>query len=419
MSTRPVAVVHCGQLITLAGPARARTGLEMRELSVIADGSFTIRNGKIGSVGPTADILRLIGDAGQVLDAGGRLVTPGLVDAHTHFVFAGNRADEFELRAIGATYPEIAARGGGIKATVRKTREASEQELAALAKPRVSWMLKNGTTTAESKSGYGLTFDDELKILRALRRVGRDTRLKVVPTLLAAHAVPPEFESRRDAYVNLIIDRLLPVAHSEGLAQFSDIFVEPGYFEPSDARKLAARCSELGIPLRMHVDQLSNTGGAALAAELGATSAEHLEQTGAEGIAALKAAGVQPVLLPGSVFGLGLSRYADARAMIDAGLAVVVATDFNPGSSPTPSMPFAMSLACNQMKMTPAEALTAGTVNAAYSLGRGNSVGSIDAGKDADFVIWDCEDWREVPYWVGAPLAHGVFIDGQSVEFET
>jgi imidazolonepropionase len=390
----------------------------MRDIRTVVDGAFTIRGGKIGSVGTTADILRLLGDETQILDAGGKVVTPGLVDAHTHLVFEGTRADEFELRAIGASYAEIASRGGGIRSTVAKTRAASEESLFATSKRHADWMLRNGTTTAEVKSGYGLSVDDELRILRVARRIGHETPLEIVPTLLAAHAVPQEYEARREAYVNLVIDRMIPMASAEGLAEYCDVFVEPGYFEPVDARRISRAATDAGMRMRLHADQLTASGGAELAAELRVETADHLEQTGFQGIAALSESGVKPVLLPGSVYALGLSRYADARAMIDAGLPVVIATDFNPGSSPLASMPMAMSLACTQMRMTPAEALIASTVNAAHAIGRGGSIGTLESNKRANFVLWDCEDWREIPYWIGAPLASAVFVDGQRVVFD-
>ena len=410
-----LAVVNCAQLVTLKGPARPRVGAELSELGIVADGALLVRDGRIAAVGARREIEPLIEKDCAVADAGRRVVMPGFVDAHTHPVFAGTRADEFEQRTRGATYQEIAARGGGIRATVRRTRGASESELVAAGRRYAAWFLRGGTTTVEAKSGYGLTLEDELKILRAIRRLGAETPLRYVPTFLGAHDVPEEYAHRRAAYVELITGEMLPRVAEEKLAEFCDVFCEARVFTPDEAWRIltAARCHGLG--LRLHADQLSLSGGAQLAAELGAATADHLEHTDAAGIAALKGAGVQPVLLPGSVYVLGSTRYPAARAMIDAGLAVVLATDFNPGSSPTPSMLTILSLACTQMKLTPAEAITCATINAAYSLIRGAEIGSLEPGKRADFVLYDCADYRELAYFFGVEHAHAVYVAGREV----
>ncbi|MDP9291747.1 MAG: imidazolonepropionase, partial [Verrucomicrobiota bacterium] len=363
-------------------------------------------------VGPSDEIEKNARDA-EVVDTGGRVVLPGFVDAHTHLVFAGNRLDDFERRARGETYEQIAAAGGGIWSTVEKTRAANDADLLAQTKKRAQWFLKCGTTTVEAKSGYGLTVDDELKILRTIRRLNQETPLEIIPTFLGAHAVPRE--ERPSGYVDLVINEMLPRVASEQLAEFCDVFCERGYFDIEQSRKILTAAKKLGLKLRMHVDQLTNSGGAKLAAELGATTADHLEKTDEQGIAAMKAAGVQPVLLPGSVYALGSTCYPRAREMIEAGLAVVLATDFNPGSSPTPSMAMVLSLACTQMKMSPAEALTASTINAAYSLTRGDKIGSLEVGKLANFAIFDCEDYRELAYWFGFAHAHSVYVSGECV----
>jgi imidazolonepropionase len=410
-----LAVINCSQLVTLAGPARPRTGAELRELSTIKDGAIFVRDERVEKVGARADIEPLITTECEVIDAGGRVVLPGFVDAHTHPVFAGTRVSEFEERALGVAYQEIAARGGGIQSTVRATREATLDQLVAAGKRYANWFLRTGTTTVEAKSGYGLTLEDELKILRAIRRLDHETPLRYVPTFLGAHEIPPEHKSRREQYVSLLIDEMLPRVAQEKLAEFCDVFCEAKVFTTDESWKIlsAARCQGLG--LRMHADQLSLSGGAKLAAELGTITADHLEHTDAEGIAALKLAGVQPVFLPGSVYALGSNRYPAAREMIDAGLAVVLATDFNPGSSPTPSMPMILSLASTHMKMTPAESITASTINAAYSLNRGDQIGSLEPGKIADFVIHDCEDYREVAYFFGIEHAWKVAAAGREV----
>lgn len=410
-----LAVINCSQLVTLAGPARPRVGRELRELAIIDNGAMLVRGERIEMIGRRADVQSLIDREFTVVDAGGRVVLPGFVDAHTHPVFAGTRVSEFEERALGVTYHEIAARGGGIQSTVRATREATLDQLVAAGKRYANWFLRTGTTTVEAKSGYGLTLEDELKILRAIRRLDHETPLRYVPTFLGAHDIPPEYKSRREQYVSLLRDEMLPLVAQEKLAEFCDVFCEEKVFSADESWKIlsAARCHGLG--LRMHADQLSLSGGAKLAAELGTITADHLEQTDAEGIAALKAGGVQPVLLPGSVYTLGSHRYPAAREMIDAGLAVVLATDFNPGSSPTPSMPMVLSLASTHMKMTPAESITASTINAAYSLNRGDQIGSLEPGKLGDFVIHDCEDYREVAYFFGIEHAWKVYAAGREV----
>jgi len=405
-----VALLHASQLVTLAGPRRARIGREMSELAIIRDGGMLIRNGKIDIISASDEIERKAGDA-AIVDAMGRVVLPGFVDAHTHLVFAGNRLDDFERRARGETYEQIAQAGGGIWSTVQKTRTASETNLLAQAKKRADWFLRCGATTVETKSGYGLSLDDELKILRVMQRLGQETPLEIVPTFLGAHAAPREMSV--DQYVDLVINEMLPRIASEKLAEFCDVFCERGYFDIEKSRKILNAAKKLGFELRGHVDQLTNSGGAKLMAELGATTADHLEKTDGEGIAALKAAKVQPVLLPGSVYALGSTAYPRAREMIEAGLAVVLATDFNPGSSPTTSMPMILSLACTQMKMSPAEAITTATINAAYSLHRGDKIGSLEPGKLANFAVFDCEDYRELAYWFGFPQTDSVYVGGE------
>jgi len=407
---KSVALLHASQLVTLAGPKRPRIGSEMSEVAITRDGGMLIRDGKIDIVGTSKEVEKNARDA-EVIDAGGRVVLPGFVDAHTHLVFAGNRLDDFERRARGETYEKIAAAGGGIWSTVEKTHASNDVDLLVQAKKHANWFLRCGTTTVEAKSGYGLTVEDELKILRVMRLISQEAPLEVVPTFLGAHAVPRGRSS--DEYVDLVIKEMLPRVASGKLAEFCDIFCERGYFDIEQSRKILTAAKKLGFKLRAHVDQLTNSGGAKLAAELGATTADHLEKTDRVGIAALKSADVQPVLLPGSVYALGSTCYPPAREMMDAGLAVVIATDFNPGSSPTVSMPMILSLACTQMKMSPAEAITASTINAAYSLNRGDKIGSLEPGKRANFSILDCEDYRELAYWFGFPQVHSVYVSGE------
>ncbi len=367
------AVTNCSQLVTLAGPNRPRVGRELRELAIIEDGALLGRGKSIEKVGSRKEIEAVITADCEVIDAGGRVVMPGFVDAHTHPVFAGTRAAEFEARASGATYQQIAAKGGGIQSTVRATRAATLDELVKAGKRYANWFLRNGTTTVEAKSGYGLSVEDELKILRAIRKLNHETPLHYVPTFLGAHEIPEEYRARREQYVSLVIEEMLPRVAEDKLAEYCDVFCEEKVFTTDESWRILS----------------------------------------AAGITALKSAGVQPVLLPASVYALGSTRYPAARAMIDAGLALVLATDFNPGSSPTASMPTVLSLASTQMKMTPAESITAATINAAYSLGRGDQIGSLETGKLADFVIHDCEDYRELAYFFGIEHAWKVYVGGR------
>ena len=412
---KPVVLLNAAQLVTGAGPKRPRVGSELSGLSIVPNGGMLIREGAIVATGTSADIEKEIPASAEIIDAEGRVVLPGFVDAHAHPVFGGNRVAEFEMRTRGATYEEISASGGGIRSTVAQTRAATEEQLLNQALKRAEWFIRCGTTTVEAKSGYGLSVEDEIKILRVIRRLNMETPLEVVPTFLGAHAIPEDFQSAPERYFSLVIDEMLPRVIEGRLAEYCDVFCEPGYFDLNASRKILTAAKESGLGLRVHVDQLTNSGGAELAAELGAQTADHLEQTEGPGIAALKRAGVQPILLPGSVYALGKSRYPRAREMIEAGLAVVVATDCNPGSSPTPSMPMVLSLAATHMKMTPAEAIVAATVNAAYSLNRGNRIGSLEIGKAANFVIYDCEDYRELAYWFGIPQTHSVYVLGRRV----
>jgi imidazolonepropionase len=411
----PLAVVGCGELVTLSGPARARTRGELKQLSIIRNGAMLVRDGTIERVGPQVEIEPLITPDHEIVDAGGKVVLPGFVDAHTHPVFAATRVDEYELRAGGATYEEIAAAGGGIRSTVRKTRAADEDDLLHSAESRIEWFHRNGTTTIEAKSGYGLSLDSELKMLRVIRRLNESGRLRLVPTFLGAHEVPDEFRGRTTEYVDLLIHEMLPAIAEARLAEYCDVFCEPSVFDTKLGVRILQAARDWKFGLRVHADQLSRSGAAEMAAEIGAATADHLEQTDERGIQSLAAASVQPVLLPASVYTLGCKRFPPARAMIEAGLAVVLATDFNPGSSPTPSMPLVLSLASTQMRMTPAEAITASTINAAYSLGRGAVLGSLEPGKHADFVIHDCTDYREIPYFVGVEPAERTYVGGRLV----
>jgi len=407
------AIVNIGQLVTLAGPARPRVGEEMRELGLLQDAVLLVEEGHIAAVGTYAELCSQISPGAVVLDAGGRCVTPGFVDAHTHLVFAGNRAEEFERRVAGATYQQIAAAGGGILRTVTLTRTASEDELLSEARLHRDWMLRGGTTTIEAKSGYGLDHATELRMLRVIARLEAEGPANIVPTLLAAHTVPKEFAGRRDDYVRWIISELIPDVAGQKLAKYCDAFCDEHAFTVDETRQVFCAAKRHGLGLRIHAEQFQPDSGASLAAELSAATADHLEMVTRETLEQLKNAGVQPVLLPGSVFALGRSNYPPARQMIEMGLGVVLATDFNPGSSPIASMPFVFSLACLFMGMSPAEALSAGTVNAAWSLGLGETIGTLETGKRADFLIHEFEDYRELAYYMAAPARPRAYIAGR------
>lgn len=410
-----VAIVNIGQLVTLAGSARPRTGAELNDLAILEDAAMLIDDGRITYTVRYSELKSQIGPEATIIDAQRRCVTPGFVDAHTHLVFAGNRAAEFEQRIAGATYQEIAAAGGGILRTVALTRAASEDELLASARRHRDWMLRSGTTTLEAKSGYGLDYGTELKMLRAIRRLNDEGTARVIPTLLAAHTAPPEYKDRRADYVRFLTDELIPEVAAGKLGQYCDAFCDDHAFTVDECRTVLIAAKKHGLKLRIHAEQFRPGTGAELAAELGAATADHLETATDETLQHLRAANVQPVLLPGSVFALSRTQYPPARKMIEAGLAIVLATDFNPGSSPVASMPFILSLACLQMRLSPAEALTAATINAAHSLGLGAEIGSLEAGKQADFLIHEFTDYRELAYFIAAPARPRVFIAGREV----
>ncbi len=388
-------IVNIGQLVTMSGSSAPRRGQEMSEIGIVEDAVIHLENELITYAGPRLSAPEINSDS--FIDAERMLVTPGLIDAHTHAVFAGNRADEFEQRALGATYQEIAASGGGILSTVAKTRAATKVELKEETKHHLRWMRSCGTTTAEIKSGYGLDLANEQKMLEVAGEF--DSGLfSIVRTFLGAHSVPPEARFK-DEYLDTVINQMIPALRHQ--CEFVDMFVEDKYFNHDDARRYAKAAQSFGLQVRLHVDQMRDSGGATLAAEISAKTADHLEYTSEDGIRALANSQTMPVLLPGSVYGIRSDKYPDARFMIEQGLPVVIATDFNPGSSPTPSLPFCMSLAMTKMGMSAAECLTACTTNAAHSLNRGEKVGSLEPGKQADLVIWPYKDYREIPYWTG------------------
>jgi imidazolonepropionase len=413
--SQSLAIVNIGQLVTLSGAPRPRVGRELSELSIIPNAALLIEDGCISVAGAYSDLKPLITQHTTIVDAENRCVTPGFIDAHTHLVFAGNRAAEFEQRIAGATYQQIAAAGGGILSTVRQTRAASEDHLLVAARTHRDWMLRTGTTTIEAKSGYGLDLGSELRILRVLQRLNSEGPTRIIPTLLAAHTVPPEFAHNRAAYIQLIIEEIIPASVASRFARYCDVFCDDHAFTVEESRIILEAAKSHGLSLRIHAEQFRPGTGATLAAELGAATADHLETITEETLQQLKTANVQPVLLPASVFSLSRTQYPPARTMIDLDLAIVLATDFNPGSSPVASMPFILSLACLQMRLSPAEALTAATINAAHSLNLSTQIGSLEPGKQADLLIHEFHDYREIAYFVAAPVRPRVFIAGREV----
>jgi len=393
------------QLATPVGTSAPLRGSELAEVDVIEDAYVLCGGGSIESVGRMRDLPSLDGEVDEV-DGRGLCAIPGLVDCHTHACFAGDRVEEFALRASGASYEELHATGGGIMSTVRATRAAGPEKLAAAVRTHRSWMLRAGTTTFEAKSGYGLDRDTELASLQAIRDEGG------IPTWLGAHAVPPEYDDA-DAYLDFILTQVLPDAAA--LAEAADVFLERGAFDAAQARRYLSACAEAGLVLRLHADQFTEQGALPLAIELGARSVDHLEATGAEGVAALGASDVAAVLLPASA--LFLARpMPPARALVEAGAIVTLATDFNPGSAFCESLPLVCSLAATQLKLSPAEALAACTVNAAHVLGRSGRLGRLASGYDADIVLLDAPDWRYLAYHLGGNLVTNVVLQGELAE---
>ena len=404
-------VIHsAAQLVTCASPGGALRGSAMRELSIIYDGAVAIAGEKIVAVGASAAVLDEY-EGEEEVDAAGRVVCPGFVDPHTHVVYAGDRVDEFERRIGGASYQDIAAAGGGILATVRATRAATVPTLVEQSHYRLDMMFTLGTTTVEVKTGYGLDATTELKLLRAIDRLDRQGPVELVPTWMAAHAVPAEFAGKPEAYVDLVVEELLPAAAewhraskfaADGRPMFADVFCEKNAFDVAQSRRVLEAAREQALPLKAHVDEFTEFGGLEMALALGAVSVDHLDATGPAGIARLAATRTIGVVIPTVPFNLGGTTFANARAMIDAGAAIALTTDINPGSSPCYSMPLVMAIACRYQKLTPAEALAASTINAAHAVGLGDRIGSLEAGKQADLLIVDAPDFRMLAYEFGA-----------------
>jgi imidazolonepropionase len=407
---------NIAQLVRVAAAGeRVKTGRAMRDLAVLTDAGLLCRGGKIAWVGPMSQWQGGLPDDLPELDGSDAVVFPGFVDAHTHMMFAGSRANEFALRAEGATYQEIATQGGGILSTVRSVRAATKRELKRQTTRYLTDSLRYGTTTVEIKSGYGLTVDDEIKMLEAIRELQDEEISTVVSTFIGAHALPPEYAGNPAGYVDLVCGTMIPYAGRRKLAAFCDVFCEQGYFGLEDAERVLREGKTWGMAPKIHAEELTPLGGAELAARVGAVSADHLEHVSDRGIAALADAGVVAVLLPGVSFFLG-HRFAPARRMIEAGVPVAVATDFNPGSCMSYSLPLAMTIACTQMGLTVEEAITGATLNAAAALGLSGSLGSIEVGKQADLVVADTRDYRTLVYHFGVNHARHTIKNGTLLE---
>lgn len=416
-------VYNTAQVATCAGSPGPRRGAAMGEVGLVPAGAVAVSGGRVVAVGPEAELRRRFFPSAE-LDAGGGAVVPGLVDPHTHLVYAGDRVGEFELRIGGASYQEIMAAGGGIASTARATRAATLERLVAESRRRLDQMLRLGATTVEVKSGYGLETDAELRQLEAVARLDAEHPADLVPTFLGAHALPAEYAGRADAYVELVVEEMLPAAHAwyaaspfaaQGVPMFADVFCERGAFDLAQSRRVLEAARALGLPLKAHVDEFSELGGLAMALELGAVSVDHLDVTGPEGIAMLAASPAVGVVIPTVPFNLGGSRYADARAMIDAGAALALTTDLNPGSAPCPSLPLAMAIACRYQRLSPAEALVAATVNAAHAIGMGERVGALAPGMQADLLVLDAPDYRYLAYELGGNPVRTVIKRGRVV----
>jgi len=403
------------QLISLAFPSRQlRRGQSLADIGIIENGALASLDGTLVAVGTREEVERSISPVPgcREVDAGGSVVMPGFVDCHTHTVFADYRVEEYEWRVMGTPYEEIARRGGGIAKSVSDLRNTTEEDLLRVSVERVKNCIANGTTTLEIKSGYGLDLENELKQLRVIRVLAEQFPCLIIPTFLGAHSVPPEYSGKRDAFIELVINEMIPVVAREGLAEYVDVFSEKGVFEREEAERILRAGIMAGLKARLHADELHDTDSAGLAVSIGAMSADHLTKISTEGLERMAQSQVVAVLLPGTSFGLPSLDFAPARRLIDNGVAVAIASDFNPGSSPSESMPMMCSIACSHMGMSPAEAIAASTYNASFVVSREDEVGSLETDKRTDFLILNAEDYREIPYRFGINPVSRVFIKG-------
>ncbi|MEX2181773.1 MAG: imidazolonepropionase [Gemmatimonadaceae bacterium] len=413
--------VNAAQVVTCAGPGRARRGAEMADAGVRDGVGVAVgADGRVLAVAPDAE-LRAAHPAATLVDCARGVLTPGFVDSHTHAIFGRPRHEEQELRAAGVGYLEIARRGGGIHASVRDLRTRPEDDLAALAGARLRRLAAHGTTTIEVKSGYGLSLDAELRTLRVVRRLAAELPVRLVPTFLGAHEVPLEYREAprtRADYLALVVHEMLPAVAREGLARFCDVFCEPGVYSVEESRQVLTAARSHGLSLKLHADELANGAAAELAAELGATSADHLAAVSAAGIAALAKAGTVATLLPGTMLFLGRSTQAPARALVEAGCAVALASDFNPGTSPTVNFPLVLTLGVSQLRLSVAEAFVAATVNGAAALGMAAELGQLSPGFQGDLALFAVGDHREIPYWYGDRRCVGSWVGGRPAHTE-
>jgi imidazolonepropionase len=418
-------LIHsAAQLITCTSPDnKPKRGAAMRDIGMIQDGAVGVRDGVILAVGPS-EPLQAQYSAAKTIDASGKVVCPGFVDPHTHVVYAGDRIDEFEMRINGATYMEIMAAGGGIVSTMKAVRTASLEQIVAETRARLDMMLRQGTTTAEVKTGYGLDTINELKLLEAIAVLDADHSIDLIPTFMGAHALPPEYRGRADEYVTLVIDDMLPQAArwyqnsafaDKGTPFFIDVFCENNAFDVEQSRRVLEAGKSHGLKVKAHVDEFTSLGGVRMAVELGAVSVDHLDVTSSEEIELLAASQTVSVVIPAVNFNLGSTQFANARAILDAGAALALTTDINPGSAPCPSMPMVMAIACRYQHLLPGEALNASTINAACAVGMGDRIGSIEVGKQADFLVLDTSDYRYLAYQFGGNLVESVFKRGEMV----
>ena len=404
------------QVVTCAGSPSARRGSAMADAVVRENVAVAVVGEEIAAVGPL-DEVRAAHRGATEIDCARQVLTPGLVDSHTHAIFGRARYEEQEYRAAGMDYMEIARRGGGIHSSVRDLRSRSEQELDLLGERRLRKLAAYGVTTVEVKSGYGLSLEDELKTLRVIRRLAERLPMRIIPTFLGAHEIPLEYResaARRREYIDLVVGEMIPMASRERLAVFADVFCETGVYTVSESREILSAARKHGLSLKLHADELTSCGGAELAAEIKATSADHLAAISGEGIEALAGSGTVATLLPGTMSFLGKLKHAPARALIDAGVAVALATDFNPGTSPTPNFPLIMSLGLSQLRMSAHEVFIGATVNGAAALALADKVGQVAPGFSADLALWDAEDFREVPYWYGDRRCRATWARGKA-----
>lgn len=410
-----ILIKNISQLVTLKGKNGLRIGKEMSNVGIIEDGWVLIKGGRISSIGSGCPP-----DAGDavIIDGRGKTVTPGLIDPHTHIIHGGSRENELEMKLTGVPYIEILKRGGGILSTVKATRSMEKEQLKEKARKSLDEMLLHGTTTCEAKSGYGLNFEDEIKSLEIIRELNAEHPVTLVPTYLGAHAVPQEYKGNSEGYINMMAREVVPYVAKEGLAEFIDCFCEDGVFSIDESRRILQSGKAAGLKVKIHADEIEPMGGAELAGELGAVSAEHLLATSEAGMASMRDNGVIPVLLPATSFYLMIGKFANARKMIEMGLPVALATDYNPGTCPTESLQTVMTFACFGMKMTPKEIISAMTMNAACAVCRQDEIGSIEEGKKADIVIFDCPNLNYLVYHFGINHVDKVIKDGKIVVAE-